>query len=128
MGQGAWSDDPIDVPKDSVVCLYPKASSAADGAWLVESVGDADVWTLSLPIAVLNTRSGEVRDTLWRMREISLPCLGGKEYSMAAARRSAMDVLVEAAGAESLATHAVVQGVGQGGGFEGGAALLERIG
>src|ERR1700722_9881830 len=101
MLQGAWSDEPIDVPKDSVVCLYPKASSSAEGAWLVESVGNVDVWTLALPITVLSTRSGEVLDTLWKMGESSLPCVAGEEYSMGAARRSAVDVLVEAADAGS---------------------------
>jgi hypothetical protein len=111
MMQGAWSDEPIYLPKESVVCMYPRISSSRDGAWIVERVGDIDVWTLSLPIAVLNTRSGEVLDTLWSMGGISPPCLGGEEYSMAATRRLATDVLVEAAGAESLATHAVVQGV-----------------
>lgn len=125
MVQGPWSDDLIDVPKDAVVCFYPKARSSADGAWVVETVGDADTWTLSLPIAVLRTRSGDVLDTLWRMGEISLPCLGGEEYSMAAARRSEVDVLVEAAGAESLATHAVVQG---GVGALKGWSVLRKVG
>jgi hypothetical protein len=112
MVEGVWSDDPIDVPEDSTVCLYPRASSSADGAWLVQSAGGRDVWTLALPIAVLNTRSREVLDTLWRIGEISLPCLAGEEYSMHVARCSAMAVLVEAADARSLATHAVVRGVG----------------
>jgi hypothetical protein len=91
------------------------AIAGGEGAGLhgfAPRVGDDDVWTLALPIAVLNTRPGEVLDTIWRMGGLSLPCLAGDEYSMAVVRRSAVDVLVEAADARSLATHAVVQGVG----------------
>lgn len=106
--QGPWNGEPIDVPRDWVICLYTRARSSAEGAWLIESVGDVEVWTLSLPRALLNSRPEDVLDTLWRISQMSLPCIGGEEYSMAAVRRSGRDVLVEAASARSLATHAVV--------------------
>lgn len=60
-------------------------------------------------MALLKTCFDDVLDVLWRMAELSLPCIAGDEYSMATVCRSATDVLVEAESAASLATHAVVQ-------------------
>jgi len=37
-----WNGHPIAVPADSVVCLYPKPRSAAEGAWLIDIVGDRE--------------------------------------------------------------------------------------
>lgn len=107
--ESAWSDEPIDVPKGWIVFLYPRPRSPTEGGWCIEIVDDTEVWTLFLPVAILRSHSNEVMDVLWRMGEVSLPCVAGNEYSMAEVRRSRTDVLAEAESFGSLATRAVVQ-------------------
>jgi len=107
--QGAWNDSPIDVPDGWAVCLYPQPRSSMNGAWLIERIEDTDVWTLSLPVTLLKTQSDNVLDALWKMGDVSVPCIAGEEYSMAAVLSSGSDVLLEAGGTRSLATYAVVR-------------------
>ncbi len=109
MLQGAWSGEPIDVPKDWVVCLYPKERSAEAGAWLIENVGDIDVWTLSLPVTMLPSRSHDVMGALWNISAASIPCVAGEEYSMSAVCRTGGQVIAEAISARSLASHIVAR-------------------
>jgi hypothetical protein len=105
---GPWNGEPIEVPPNSVVCLYPTARSSHDGAWLIERVGDDEVWTLSLPAGLLASNSQDAMEVLWQFGSIAVPCFAGNEYSMAEVLRVGADALLEAANASSLATHAVV--------------------
>jgi hypothetical protein len=131
--QGAWDDEPIDIPDGWVVALYPKVRSSTDGAWLVERDGQAEVWTLSVPMPKMNASPDEVLKTLWNLGSISRPCIAGEEYSMVAALRFTGDVLSEAQTDRSLATHAVVGSEATLAGWsvlrtEGGRVLLARVG
>ena len=70
-------------------------------------------------------------EVLWRMGDVSLPCVAGNEYSMAQVRRSGTDVLEEAERPGSLATYAVVPSGRTLGGWtivraDAGHALLAR--
>jgi hypothetical protein len=107
--ESAWTGGPIDDPLDWIICLYPEPHSSAHGAWLIESVRDREVWTLSLPLALVKSRSSEVMDLLWSLSETSLPCVAGREYSMAAILRNNMNAEHEAESNGSLASHVVVK-------------------
>ncbi len=107
--QGAWNGQPLDVWPDWVLHIYPKVRSASEGAWTVEIIAGVDVWTLSIPLDLFHARSKDVLMMLWTISEVSIPCVAGPEYSMAAAWRSGVDVATEAASTRSLASHAVTR-------------------
>src|SRR5260370_24593219 len=90
---GAWAGEPITASLNEVVCLYPRERSSAGGAWLIEVIGDKEVWTLSLPIETVRSHPMETMDTLWRIGGAYSPCVAGAEYSMAAVCRAQRDVL-----------------------------------
>jgi hypothetical protein len=107
--EGSWTGEPLELAPAEIVCLYPLSRSTRHGAWLVESVSGADVWTLAVPVEVLDARGDAVLEAMWAMSEWGVPCVAGNEYSMNAVLHAGLDPLQEIAAASSLATSAVTR-------------------
>jgi hypothetical protein len=104
-----WHGGPIEVPEGWVVCLYPKTRSSSHGAWILEVIGRREVWTLSLPKPLVDSNMPLIIEVIWGLSVGGVPCIAGREYSMAAICRAGGDVEAEAGKRTSLASHAVLR-------------------